>query len=198
MRDERRAHGQQRASRTAAARQHRRHPERLSRRPACRNWPGRPRSGRARQFAHVAGIDLGQTKPPRTRPQTAATPPRQEGTRGRCHLRIELRPRTHGPRQGSAARDTRHRPCLRSPRFDVAYRLYQQLQFQEQSLQQPHNHPGFRRVHVTRHVSWDQSIFRGTCCRCGAQMRARLRRSMKLGLRACVCRSAMVRNVNVS
>ena len=34
--------------------------------------------------------------------------------------------------------------------------------------------------------------------RSDAQMPARLRRSMRLGLRACVCRSAMVRKVNVS
>jgi hypothetical protein len=45
---------------------------------------------------------------------------------------------------------------------------------------------------------WLEIVVHGMHRRAGAQMRARLRRSMRLGLRAWVCRSSMVRKVNAS
>lgn len=50
----------------------------------------------------------------------------------------------------------------------------------------------------TRDLRWLEIVFHGPHGRWDGQMPARLRRSMRAGLRACVCRNAMVRKVNVS
>ncbi|MDT5322873.1 MAG: hypothetical protein QOF25_25 [Mycobacterium sp.] len=49
-----------------------------------------------------------------------------------------------------------------------------------------------------RDLRWLVIVFHRTHRRSDVQMPAWLRRSMRVGLRACVCRSAMVRKVNVS
>lgn len=49
-----------------------------------------------------------------------------------------------------------------------------------------------------RDLRWLEIVFHGAHRRGDGQMPARLRRSMRAGLRACVCCNAMVRKVNVS
>jgi len=71
-----------------------------------------------------------------------------------------------------------------SSRNDRAFRT--QLRCQGTELREP------------RGLRWLEIVFDRTHRRGDGQMPARLRRSMRVGLRACVCRSAMVREVNVS
>jgi hypothetical protein len=49
-----------------------------------------------------------------------------------------------------------------------------------------------------RGLRWLEIVVHGTHRRSDGQMPACLRRWMRVGLRACVCRKAVVRNVNVS